>query len=69
MKLLQNSKIYHTVTELTWYTYVKSNLLPKRSVYYSVKNMWVRLSVHEYKLIYWKVTPVPNHTGVHNETV
>ena len=68
MKLLQNSKIYQG-SKVIWYTHVINNLLPRKSTYYSINDMCVRVNTFEHKLIYWKVIPVQNHTGVHNETV
>ena len=67
MKLLQNSKIYQG-SKVIWYTHVINNLLPRKSTYYSVNDMYVRVNTFEHKLIYWTLTPVPNHTGIHDAT-
>ena len=67
MKLLQNSKIYQG-SKVIWYTHVINNLVPRKSTYYSVNDMCVKVNKFEHKLIYWKVTPVPNHTGIHDAT-
>lgn len=68
MKLLQNSKIYHKFTESTGYVHLTNNLLNRDTAYYSTYETRVRYPMFDHKLTYFKITTVPNHTGVHNET-
>ena len=69
MKLLQNNKIYHKLTKSVWYVHLRDNSLKRNSAYYSTFEARVARSIFDQELKYWEITTVPNHTGVHNETV